>query len=258
MKDAERLLSHLPDEPEDEALLGEWKKSRDESLRTLRNRIASRWNYIMSLKNVVPKSHYEVLIQQMKESMSSLVDIHGQVVPFCPGPSDSLLKLDESLSDKVTSSTASTTASSQSQNPQVLPHTFKFLQLPGGSNDVWTCVQANGNCYNVFLVVTVLWNHFSIVTHTVFLWYIVDKSYLNMWNIRLLAHHHPGKVDEPWMVDGYKNFFSVTEWWCYKTPFSQWFTKGFETFYLPLAAALELSSGHVLCTNEKALLYIFQ
>lgn len=53
------------------------------------------------------------------------------------------------------------------------------------------------------------------------------------------------QVDQEWMVDGYRNFFGIAEWWTYKTKFFAWYSKSFESVYLKLAAELELSPGHV-------------
>ena len=55
------------------------------------------------------------------------------------------------------------------------------------------------------------------------------------------------QVPEEWGVDGYVNFWSVTEWFPFRTKFTQWYTKSFKSGYLPMASAFELSAGHVSC-----------
>lgn len=47
------------------------------------------------------------------------------------------------------------------------------------------------------------------------------------------------------MVDGYRNYFAVAEWWVFSTPFTQWFTKSFASVALPFSQDLSLSCGHV-------------
>ncbi|CAK9112534.1 Uncharacterized protein SCF082_LOCUS52168, partial [Durusdinium trenchii] len=47
-------------------------------------------------------------------------------------------------------------------------------------------------------------------------------------------------------VDGYRNFFAFAEWWTFKTKYTQWWTKSFESACLPLTADLGLSPGHVM------------
>ena len=53
-----------------------------------------------------------------------------------------------------------------------------------------------------------------------------------------------GQVEKQWAVDGYCNFWSVSEWWNMKTRFTQWYTKSFSSQFLPFAAELRLSPGH--------------
>ena len=48
-----------------------------------------------------------------------------------------------------------------------------------------------------------------------------------------------------WGVDGYVNFYGMSEVWMYKTKFFAWYTKSFNEFYLPTAAFLEMSPGDV-------------
>ena len=119
---------------------------REKALVEVRRCIASRWNYILSLRDKVPKSHFGELVHQMLECVSNFVEIHGTEIAFCPVPPESLLEVDgptepSSTSRDPSDCTSSTTASSQ-REPSMLPHVFKFLQLKGLTNDVWTCVQA--------------------------------------------------------------------------------------------------------------------
>ena len=53
------------------------------------------------------------------------------------------------------------------------------------------------------------------------------------------------EVDDDAAVDGYKHFISIPEWYHFRTPFSQYFTKNYSGVFLPLAHTFELSTGHV-------------
>lgn len=53
------------------------------------------------------------------------------------------------------------------------------------------------------------------------------------------------KVPNSHNVDGYKAFYSVSEWWSWSTPFPQWFSKNFCSVALPFSSELGLSEGHV-------------
>eukprot|EP00435_Cladocopium_sp_Y103_P061586 s902_g23.t1 len=194
-KEVQRLLTEVPevfsDDPQKEI-------DREKALVLVRKCIATRWNYILSLKDKVPKSHFDELVHQMLECIGNFVEIYGTEIAFCPVPPDSLLQADGPTDppskSKVPADCASSTTASSRRGPSVLPHVFKFLQLQGLTNDVWTCVQ----------------------------------------------------VPAEWGVDGYVNFWSVTEWFPFRTKFTQWYTKSFTAGYLPMASAFELSPGHVM------------
>ncbi|CAE6950908.1 unnamed protein product [Symbiodinium sp. CCMP2592] len=53
------------------------------------------------------------------------------------------------------------------------------------------------------------------------------------------------QVDEASAVEGYRHFIAVAEWYRFKTPFTQWFTKNYSGNFLPLAHMLEIGGGHV-------------
>ena len=72
-----------------------------------------------------------------------------------------------------------------------------------------------------------------------------------------IYQYHPqnvGQVDAP--CDGYRAFFAVSEWWTFKTRFSQWYTKSYNNMCLPLMADMNVSPGHV--SWHKASQSIFQ
>ena len=148
MKDVQRLLANMPEEMEDNN--DQVEQARAKVIGDFRLLIAERWKYIISLKDLVPGSHYETLINQMKESLQNLIEIHGTGVPFSPNPPDSLLEQSvvaekgniksSASSDQGTSTTASS-SKSESVAPKLLPHVFKFLQQPV-TNEVWSCLQA--------------------------------------------------------------------------------------------------------------------
>lgn len=139
LEDIERILSKMPEDlgnPGDDA-------ARQLCLIELRRCIATRWAFIQDLREKVPKAHFDVLVSKMKESLSNLVEIHGTSLPFCPSPPDSLLETKAGVKSEPSVLDESTTASSgRSKVPDMVPHTFKFLQLHGKSAEVWTRVQA--------------------------------------------------------------------------------------------------------------------
>ena len=129
----------------------EFEKATSKHMRDLRQCIAARWKYLLSLKGKVPEKHFNLLLLEMKEYLEGLIEIHGTSLPFCPFPKESLgvnIESIKQLKDPFVSSShtaASTTASTPSSGPRELPHEFKFLQFNGITNEVWTCAQAWGN-----------------------------------------------------------------------------------------------------------------
>ena len=131
----------LDDSPHQEA-------AREEAIMLLRNVIALRWGYIIGLKDKVPGSHFKSLVGGMVSTLNTLLEVHGPHIPFCPNPPDKQLELEnENASPEKplppSDEGSSTTASSKSAPPSVLPHDFKFLTVHvEGKSEVWTCLQA--------------------------------------------------------------------------------------------------------------------
>ena len=131
----------LDDSPHQEA-------AREEAIMLLRNVIALRWGYIIGLKDKVPGSHFKSLVGGMVSTLNTLLEVHGPHIPFCPNPPDKQLELEnENASPEKPlpppDEGSSTTASSKSAPPSVLPHDFKFLTVHvDGKSEVWTCLQA--------------------------------------------------------------------------------------------------------------------
>ena len=141
MDDVQRL-SQVPevfsDDPQE-------AKARSVALAEIRSCIAGRWNHIIDLKSSVPQSHFKILVERMKDSMTRLLEIHGSEIPFFCDPPDRLLSVEKGkdaiLCEDGESVVSTTCPSSSGSSSTMLPHEFKFLRV-GTGNDVWTDVQA--------------------------------------------------------------------------------------------------------------------
>lgn len=146
MRDVQRLLSNVPVVSDDN------HDAREASLVEVRQCIANRWNNIVELKGKVPKNHYLIMVERMKEDMSRLLELQGAEVPFSPEPPQNLLEwqgevpIQGGSADHVVSGSAKSDTSGSSSTV-MLPHTFKFLRVNAAGN-AWTNVQAgNGETW---------------------------------------------------------------------------------------------------------------
>ena len=144
MSDVQRLLANVPVVSDDN------QDAREAALVDVRQCIANRWNNIIELKGKVPKSHYLIMVERMKESMARLVELQGTEIPFSPEPPENILEWqgqapieEASTSDQcgLASVCGGQSESSGSGSTVVLPHSFKFLRINAAGN-VWTDVQA--------------------------------------------------------------------------------------------------------------------
>ena len=117
-----------------------------DAVNDVRNTIASRWLDIIRLRSLVPSSHFQKLVDRMRQKIETVVEIHGQELPFCLEPD---LELDK-VSDKDTPNDPSAATTSEPRNSsssstateqvKMVPHTFKFFQV--SAECVWSVVQA--------------------------------------------------------------------------------------------------------------------
>ncbi|CAK9062430.1 unnamed protein product [Durusdinium trenchii] len=118
-----------------------------DAVNDVRNTIASRWLDIIRLRSLVPSSHFQELVDRMRQKIETVVEIHGQELPFCLEPD---LELDK-VSDKDTPNDPSAATTSEPRNSsssstateqvKMLPHTFKFFQV--SAECVWSVVQVD-------------------------------------------------------------------------------------------------------------------
>lgn len=140
------MLAELPEDSGDEDN-GLCSASRTAALSRVREFVAGRWKYIVDLRERVHERHYTVMVERMKDSLDTLLEIHGPHFAFPPNPPEHLLVPpstehhgDQSLS---MSETRSSSGSTNISGAKCLPHRFKFLAGAGKSKaDVWTCLQA--------------------------------------------------------------------------------------------------------------------
>lgn len=139
MTELEKLLADVPlhEDESDPA-------RREVAMRNVRLSIATRWAYILDLKSKVDEAHYSIMVERMKSSMTTLLELHGPEIPFCLDPYEKRVVAaasDTPLECPVTD-TSGTSTTRSSSSTEVIPHEFKFLPVQDvGGSAVWTCVK---------------------------------------------------------------------------------------------------------------------
>ena len=131
-RQVQSLLAELPDRAAgEEAFLLAVEK--------VRASIAGRWLHILKLNGLLPKAEFDSAVASAKSHIESLIEIHGQRIPFCLDPSE---KIQESLGSagQKQETEGGSTSKSTSSSCSVLPHEFKFVQTT--DNSVWSVVKA--------------------------------------------------------------------------------------------------------------------
>lgn len=149
MEDVQKLFSKAVFEHDLEGQDDGSDPWKPEILAEVRRAIAERWIFLLGCKGKVPNSHFDMMVERMKESVLMLTEIHGGEIPFCPEPSESQLAHKENELGSTSGKAAeglgegSEEPSSKSGGSSVslVPHTFKFLRLETSGNAVWTCIQ---------------------------------------------------------------------------------------------------------------------
>ncbi len=127
------------------------QKQKSKAIDELRICIAHRWGQLGYLRSsmTLNLSDYKQLVEDLISSVGWLCEVHGQDLPFAPDLSCMTEKFrsnhfghpnQEDQKDCDLSVVASTTGSEASSSSRVvLPHEFRWLQMPDG---VWTVLQA--------------------------------------------------------------------------------------------------------------------
>ena len=217
MPELEKLIASVPVVVSDDSFE---EQTRHLAMCQVRRAVANRWNHLFALKDKLPLSDWERLRDEVSGCMASFVEQNDAEIIYAPDMKDLVLaELGEGAPLQDTPQ-ASDQASSSSSQRSCVPHEFRWLELRDG---VWTVMKACSFNQN--------WDF--------------RRTRGFPWN----SMFHVLQVEPEHHLDGYACYYACSEWWCWQTPFTQWFTKSFCLVALPFAQELGLSPGHVSCIN---------
>ena len=128
-----RIIAEIPEVFNDDCPAEE--DARFLGVQELRRAIAKRWGIILDLQNKISPKWFQDMVSQMRETVQTLVQIHGAELAFAPEPI--IEEHDEHPPEPSQKSGSSTTTSSG--NGILLPYEFRYLQHKDSS--VWTVLQ---------------------------------------------------------------------------------------------------------------------
>ena len=138
-----RIIADIPEVFNDDCPAEE--NARLLGIQKLRRAIAKRWCILQDLKKSVSEKWFNDLVSQTRETVQTLVQIHGAEIAFAPEPITS--EPDEQPPETFQKCDSSTTASG-SGSGILLPYEFRYLQNKDSS--VWSVLQVQPREQHVF------------------------------------------------------------------------------------------------------------
>ena len=178
-------------------------------LTAIRTHVAARWCFLLQ------HGAEAGACKSFQNCVQDLAILHREEIPWAPFPPLSQELADANAGVHDEDADGPDPPAEPRSDQRVVPHEFRFMKVDKG---VWTVLVAAW--------ITLLPLRIRCLGSVMSM--LVPQVPLGRGN-----------------GQGYQHYFSVSEWYTLKTPFSQWFTKNFSSMARPLATQLEIEHTHV-------------